>query len=101
MRDLINLSDDQINEIFADEFNFDRDGDCCFLESSGVDFTNDTIEQFLTNRKTWNKPGHLETGTTEIGGFPYLQIEDCQAVKGQEKINLIVVDFGPVRVVYQ
>lgn len=102
MRNLINLTDDQLNEIFADEFQFDREGMFSFSEDDSIDYTNDTIEQFLHARLTeWNKPGHLESGTTEIGGFPYIRIEDCQAMKGQEKITLLVVDFGPVRVVHQ
>lgn len=105
MRNKITLTDDQLNTLFADEFygfGFEQDGIFSFSERSGVEFTRDTIEDFLTARKTtWLQAGHLETGKTEIGGHNYIQIEDCQAVKGQPRTNILVVDFGHMRVVYQ
>jgi hypothetical protein len=103
MHPAIKMTNDEIDAIFADEFRSIFDLDIWKVsEASGVSFTNDTIDQFKTARKTqWNKPGYLEEGTTEMGGLPYIKIEDCQAIKGQPKTTILVVDFGDVRLCYQ
>lgn len=104
MHAAIKMSEDQFNAIFADDFRgygFDLET-CKASEDSGISYTNDTIEQFKTARRTqWNKPGHLEEGLTEIGSLPYIIIEECQAIAGQPKTTVVVVDFGDIRVCYQ
>jgi len=92
-RNQVKMTDAEIDEIFADEF---RITDACEFDLS---WTNDTIDQILTARKNWRELGDLYEGKTEIGGYRFITIDGCQAVKGQERKNIIVVDFGDARAI--
>jgi hypothetical protein len=92
---LIQLTDAQIDEIFLDEFGH---SDACEFDLS---YTAETIENFLTARKNWQDWGTLSEGVTELGGYKYIAVDRCQALKGQTRVNIVVVDFGNVRAIYQ
>jgi len=95
MRTLIQLTDAQIDEIFLDEFGH---SDVCEFDLS---YTAETIENFLTARKNWQDWGTLSEGVTDLGGYKYIAVDRCQALKGQTRVNIIVVDFGDARAIYQ
>ena len=95
MRNLIQLTDAQIDEIFEDEFN--RQDACEFYLS----YTEKTIDSFLEARKSWQESGTLSEGCTEIGGHKFITVDRCQSTRGQDRCNVIVVDFGKTRAVYQ
>ena len=95
MRNLIQLTDAQIDEIFLDEFGH---SDVCEFDLS---YTAETIENFLAARKNWQDSGSLSEGVTDIGGHKYITVDRCQALKGQTRCNIIVVDFGGARAIYQ
>jgi len=92
MRSEINLTDDQIEELFHDAFMTSVDIDC-------MTFTRDTIANFidgLQGFESWNKPTQ---GICE--GFPTLEVMQIKVAKGKPKQDLQVVDFGAVRAVWQ
>ena len=95
MRDLIQLTDAQIDEIFEDEFN--RQDACEYYLS----YTAETIENFLEARKNWQEWGTLLEGVTEIGGYRYIAVDRCQVLRGQTRCDIVVVDFGVARAIYQ
>jgi hypothetical protein len=95
MRNLIQLTDAQIDEIFEDEFN--RQDACEFYLS----YTAETIENFLEARKNWQEWGTLSEGFTDIGGYRYITVDRCQALRGQTRCDIIVVDLGSARAIYQ
>jgi len=69
-------------------------------DSPGIDFqvvtTRETIENFLDARRSWNEMGRRvdwqETPRVII-------FEDMQALKGQWRASIAVIDFGDVRAV--
>lgn len=91
----IDLTDEQIDTVFIEEFGIPEA--CEFY----LDYTSETIENFLEARKNWEEPGRLTEGKAESGGFRYIEIERCKALRGQAMKNVIVVDFGPARAIYQ
>ena len=95
MRSEINLTDDQINEIWDDQFNV---SDYIEFEAS---FTRDTLEELLEARKRWHDQGVLFQGTTDIGGHAFIEIERCQAAKGQSRKTVRIIDFGTVRAIQE
>ena len=95
MRALIQLSDAQIDEIFEDEFNRQD------VREYDLSYTAETIENFLEARKNWQEWGTLSEGVTEIGGYRYIAVDRCQALRGQTRCDIVVVDFGAARAIYQ
>ena len=95
MRNEINLTDDQINEIWDDQFNV---SDYVEFEAS---FTRNTLAQILESRNNWQDQGTLFQGKTDIGGHDFIEIERCQAVKGQARKTVRVIDFGTVRAIQE
>ncbi len=59
-------------------------------------FTNDTIDNFLTARKSWSSGGTLVAKSAT-----HLFIEDAQALKGQRRRTLCIIDLGDCRAVYE
>lgn len=87
MRDEINLTNEQI------EARFDDEG--YGLTVDDLSFTRETVADFAKARGSWHNAGALidaDDGKLVVRG--------CQAVKGQPRRDLIVVDFGSVRAVY-
>ncbi len=66
----------------------DADNDC-------VSTTRDTLDDFRRNSKSWRQPGRCE----EVNGGLYWAT--CQAIKGQRRCELCVVDCGDFRLVFQ
>ena len=58
--------------------------------------TQETLEQFEESSKNWNERTAMKTG--EIGGFPFRAWKNVQAVKGQPRQSMSVVDLGDVRI---
>lgn len=83
MRNLIDLTDDQIEEAF------DALGIGADIES--VAFTRDTIDEFIEASRSYN-----ERGTNEIDGNTLI-IYKVQPRKGDMRQDLYVIDFGEVR----
>lgn len=57
--------------------------------------TQETLEQFEESSKNWNERGTMKTG--EIAGFSFRSWKNAQAVKGQSRQAMSVIDFGDVR----
>jgi hypothetical protein len=92
MRSEINLTDDQIEELFQEAF-------MTGVSIESVTFTRDTIANFidgLQGFESWNKP----TQDT-CDGFATLEVMQIKVAKGKPKQDLQVVDFGTVRAVWQ
>ncbi len=88
MRNEINLTDEQIEEIF--------EAGCG--TSLGVDdlvFTRESIDDFLEGRKSYNERGAITDHDHEL-----LVVVNVQARKGQPRGDLMVRNFGSVRAVY-
>lgn len=59
--------------------------------------TQETLEQFEESSKNWNERSAMKTG--EIAGFSFRAWKNAQAVKGQPRQAMSVVDLGDVRIV--
>lgn len=57
--------------------------------------THETLEMWEESSKGWNEHTAMKTG--EIAGFPFRAWKQVQAVKGQQRRAMSVVDFGDVR----
>ena len=81
MRNLVPLTDDQIEEAFdhAD-----------YIEN--VAFTRDTFDDFIAARK-----GYAEAGKVKSKTDKELVIDRVQPSKGDMRVTLHVIDFGEVR----
>ena len=66
-----------------------------YADEEDLDPTRDTIDDFLKARKSWREMGQIEEHTPTL-----LIINNVQAVKGQRRGTLAVVDFGEWRVSY-
>ena len=58
--------------------------------------TQETLEQWEESSKGWNERTAMQTG--EIAGFPFRAWKSAQAVKGQPRQSMSVVDLGDVRI---
>lgn len=58
--------------------------------------THETLEMWEESSKGWNESTAMKTG--EIGGFPFRAWKNVQAVKGQPRHSMSVVDLGDVRI---
>ena len=89
MRNLINLTNDQIEAAFEE-----IGGECNMNEaygSSDLVTTQDTLAEFVAAAKSWNDHAAIElTDTTLI-------IRGAQVRKGDVRRDLFVIDFGAVR----
>jgi hypothetical protein len=57
--------------------------------------TRETIADFIAARKSWREVGQIKETTPTL-----LIVDNAQAVKGQRRGTLAVVDFGEWRVSY-
>lgn len=57
--------------------------------------TQETLEQFLISADQWVSRVGQYSG--EIAGFKFVSWKSCQAVAGQARRSLSVIDFGDVR----
>lgn len=58
--------------------------------------THETLEQFEESSRQWAERSAVTRG--EIGGFKFLAWSKAQAVKGQAREAMSVVDFGDIRI---
>ena len=92
MRNEVNLTDDQIEDLFQDAF-------YTGVSIEHISFTRDTIEDFvagLQSFESWKKPVF-----GEHDGLKTLEVMEVKIGKGKPKQDLHVIDFGTVRVVSQ
>ena len=59
--------------------------------------TQETLEQWEESSNGWNERTAMKSG--EIAGFPFRAWKSAQAVKGQPRQSMSVVDLGDVRIV--
>lgn len=59
--------------------------------------TQETLEQWEESSRGWNERTAMQSG--EIAGFPFRAWKSVQAVKGQPRQSMSVVDMGDVRIV--
>jgi hypothetical protein len=59
--------------------------------------TQETLEQWEESSNGWNERTATKSG--EIVGFPFRAWKSAQAVKGQPRQSMSVVDLGDVRIV--
>jgi len=69
-------------------------------DSPGIDFTvattRETVENFLSASKSWNECG----AEKQISDEPIIiTFEGVQALKGQRRVSLAIIDLGDVRAV--
>ena len=64
---------------------------CDFVE------TTETLSQWEDSSKSWAERSAMITG--EIAGFPFCAWKSAQAVKGQPRQSISVIDFGDTRIV--
>ena len=57
--------------------------------------TQETLDQWEDSSKGWNERTSMQSG--EIAGFPFRAWERVQAIKGQARRSISVIDFGEVR----
>lgn len=57
--------------------------------------TRETLEQWEESSKNWNERSSMKRG--EIAGFPFIAWSNAQAIKGQPRRKMSVIDFGDVR----
>lgn len=57
--------------------------------------TQETLEQWEESSKFWNERSTMKTGN--LAGFPFRAWKNVQAVKGQPRQSMSVIDFGEVR----
>jgi len=98
MRNNIQLTDEQIEELFSAHFDV-------AITIDDLVFTRDTIEDFKTSRQKWQEKGilrivdfiYLVTLPHEKTVKALVEIESVQVRKGQPRTNLCIADFGEVR----
>lgn len=93
MRNEINLTDEQIETIYEDL-------GVCLCADEDLVLTRETISDFMDARANWSLPGKVTKDAT-VDGRRVLVISSAQAMKGQPKHDLYIVDFGSVRTVYK
>ena len=59
--------------------------------------TQETLAQWEESSKSWNERTAMKSG--EIAGFPFRAWKSVQAVKGQPRRSMSVIDLGDVRIV--
>ncbi len=73
----------------------DWEEECIDENNKLVGTTRDTLDNFREGRFDWNEPGKMQ----EVGGGLYW--ERCQALKGQSRCELCVIDCGEFRLFYK
>lgn len=63
--------------------------------NSCVSETRETLDDFRRNSKQWREPGRCE----EVNGGLYWA--QCQAMKGQSRCEVCIVDCGDFRLIFQ
>ena len=71
----------------------------CDLEHEDCDIvkTSETMDDWVEARKNWREQGSYESGQHD--GIPYLFFENAQAVKGQQRKDVCIIDCGDHRLV--
>jgi len=88
MRNLINLTDEQIESAFDD---------VCTVDD--LVFTRNSIESFDEASNSYAECGVVQWGKRD--GFRTLLLEGAQVRKGDRRSDLHVVDFGEIRAFYR
>ena len=81
------------NELF--DVDLQKDGTPYGWQVEAVE-THETLEMWEESSKGWNERTAMKTG--EIAGFPFRAWKSAQAVKGQPRQSMSVVDLGDVRI---
>lgn len=85
MRNEIQLTDSQIEAILDDKAYLDE----CVL-------TRETLDDFRTAANAWRECGAISEDRKD--GIPRIKFRDVQVGRGARRTNLLVADFGTVRV---
>ena len=91
MRHEIELTDEQIEQLFELAFSA-----CVSIDS--IDFSREPLANFDHNMSyiERSKPFYADEQ-----GFSTLEIRDVKVAKGKPKVDVLVIDFGSVRAIYQ
>lgn len=60
--------------------------------------TSETLDDYRAASKNWNSLGQRNEKT--VAGIPVLEFIDAQAVKGQRRQTVVVLDLGKFRAVF-
>ncbi len=93
MRNEISLNDEQM------EYLFDRAFGIGVCADKNVDFSRDTIDQFIAGLDGFHNWSGLDHDETD--GYKTLKVEMIQVAKGRPRISAYVIDFGTVRAICQ
>lgn len=58
--------------------------------------THETLDDFETGSSEWVERSRARRGS--IAGLPFVAWSSCQAVKGEQRRSMSVIDFGDIRV---
>ena len=86
MRNEIQYTDEQIEELFDDALPIDE-----------IEFTRDTIDDFLEARPNWAERGEITDDEDTEDGLGVLVIDRAQFAKGDRRCTIHIIDFGTVR----
>ena len=63
-----------------------------YFDEEEIVFTNEQVQDFLVGLKSYNEPGTIKVAT-EFALF----VENAQVRKGDQRVELCVVDLGDIR----
>jgi hypothetical protein len=66
-----------------------------YIDENNTATTQDTLDDFRRNSREWNELEAME----EIGGGLFFR--KAQALKGQQRVDVAVIDCGEFRLTYQ
>lgn len=58
--------------------------------------THETLDQYVDSSNVWAERSGFERG--EIAGLPFVAWKSCQAIKGQARRSMSVIDLGDIRI---
>lgn len=85
-RHLIDLTDEQIEAQF-EELGY-------LLSIEDIYFTSESIDDYRVASKGWNEPGEIDTDEPSL-----LIVKRAQAMKGEPRKDVVVIDLGAGRAV--
>jgi hypothetical protein len=71
---------------------------CCGFDIDDGRPTGETLDTYRENSKTWHQRGEFTERV--IDGITVLEFVDAQAVKGQRRQTVVVLDLGEFRAVF-
>tara|TARA_R110000868_G_scaffold175663_2_gene412820 strand:- start:200 stop:511 length:312 start_codon:yes stop_codon:yes gene_type:complete len=68
-------------------------------DDSDIALTRETLEDFRAAAKDWQERSGFQS--FEVEGYACISWESMQALKGQQRESMVIVDFGDFRAAYK